>query len=213
MKKLIKMINEDRSAEEIAQRAKMLSENGLLQDYIDKQGDISELSLLCRENAEMIVGKWEQAEPTMWIRREDADTYSAVIVYSGLKGYYMLYRFEILFSEYDKSVLAEYEKACPPPDSILNRKIRELYSLFMSLPLSRATDKCATSDAEIKTLWLKRLEIVGGQVMIYCCDACRFLFEGIGEVKQCPDCGKKLVREATEEEKEEYKRLKEEFQQ
>lgn len=47
--------------------------------------------------------------------------------------------------------------------------------------------------------------------MVYRCDACKFLFERIGEVTQCPDCGKPLVREATDEEKEEYKRLREEF--
>ncbi len=47
--------------------------------------------------------------------------------------------------------------------------------------------------------------------MIYCCDACKFLFERIGEITQCPDCGKVMIREASEAEKEEYKRNKEEF--
>ncbi len=48
--------------------------------------------------------------------------------------------------------------------------------------------------------------------MIYCCNACRFLFERTGEVNQCPDCGKLHIREATEEEKKEFEMLKNEFE-
>jgi rRNA maturation endonuclease Nob1 len=40
--------------------------------------------------------------------------------------------------------------------------------------------------------------------MIYCCDVCHFVFERIGEVDACVDCGKPAVREATQEEKTEY---------
>lgn len=46
--------------------------------------------------------------------------------------------------------------------------------------------------------------------MIYTCDACRFTFERIGEIDQCPDCGKKNIHEANEEEKESYRKYKEE---
>ena len=46
--------------------------------------------------------------------------------------------------------------------------------------------------------------------MIYACDACRFVFECVGEVHECPDCGKQMVREANEEEIEDYKRYQEE---
>lgn len=46
--------------------------------------------------------------------------------------------------------------------------------------------------------------------MIYACDNCHFIFSRISEPEQCPDCGKYTVREANEEEKQEYeKRLKE----
>ena len=40
--------------------------------------------------------------------------------------------------------------------------------------------------------------------MIYACDSCRFIFEWIGQIDRCPDCGKKNIREADEEEKQEY---------
>ena len=40
--------------------------------------------------------------------------------------------------------------------------------------------------------------------MIYACDSCRFIFERIGEIDRCPDCGKKNIREANDEEKQEY---------
>lgn len=40
--------------------------------------------------------------------------------------------------------------------------------------------------------------------MIYACDSCKFVFEHVGEVDRCPDCGKKTIREAGNEEKQEY---------
>jgi len=39
---------------------------------------------------------------------------------------------------------------------------------------------------------------------VYTCDNCRFIFEGLGKVEQCPDCGKFRTRPATEQEQEEY---------
>ena len=42
-------------------------------------------------------------------------------------------------------------------------------------------------------------------LMLYACDACRFLFESDEENKiQCPDCGKKKVRLATPDEIKEF---------
>jgi uncharacterized protein YdhG (YjbR/CyaY superfamily) len=41
--------------------------------------------------------------------------------------------------------------------------------------------------------------------MIYCCDACHFIFERVEEVDACVDCGKPSVREATDAEKDEYR--------
>lgn len=46
--------------------------------------------------------------------------------------------------------------------------------------------------------------------MIYTCNICHFIFERIGEIDQCPDCGKKNIREANDEEKENYRKYKEE---
>ncbi len=37
--------------------------------------------------------------------------------------------------------------------------------------------------------------------MIYACDTCHFVFERVGDCTECPDCGKKTIREATNEEK------------
>ena len=42
--------------------------------------------------------------------------------------------------------------------------------------------------------------------MIYTCDKCRFIFERVGEVDACPDCGKEDIREADETEKEEFQK-------
>ena len=42
--------------------------------------------------------------------------------------------------------------------------------------------------------------------MIYCCENCHFIFARMGEAEACPDCGKPVVREATDEEKREYQR-------
>jgi hypothetical protein len=36
--------------------------------------------------------------------------------------------------------------------------------------------------------------------MIYTCRTCRFTFSRVGEVDDCPDCGKPSIREATPEE-------------
>ena len=46
--------------------------------------------------------------------------------------------------------------------------------------------------------------------MIFACDNRHFLFSRINRPEQCPDCGKYVIRKATEAEKQEYeKRLKE----
>ena len=46
--------------------------------------------------------------------------------------------------------------------------------------------------------------------MIYVCQNCHFLFERIGVCDQCPDCGKDQICEASDPEKAEYAKLKEE---
>ena len=50
-----------------------------------------------------------------------------------------------------------------------------------------------------------------GDEMIYACDACYFLFESDQPVRQCPDCGKFKVREATEQEIAEYRSRQEDL--
>ena len=42
--------------------------------------------------------------------------------------------------------------------------------------------------------------------MIYTCDKCRFIFERVGEVGACPNCGKPSIREADEPERDKYKK-------
>ena len=44
---------------------------------------------------------------------------------------------------------------------------------------------------------------------VYACDNCGFLFSRVGECAQCPDCGKTVIREATPEEKEEFRHRQE----
>jgi len=46
--------------------------------------------------------------------------------------------------------------------------------------------------------------------MIYTCNSCRFTFSRVGEVQSCPDCGKPSIREATDKEKEDYIKYREE---
>jgi ssDNA-binding Zn-finger/Zn-ribbon topoisomerase 1 len=48
--------------------------------------------------------------------------------------------------------------------------------------------------------------------VIYTCTKCRFTFSRAGKVEDCPDCGKQAVREATEKEKEEYKKNRAEYE-
>lgn len=45
--------------------------------------------------------------------------------------------------------------------------------------------------------------------MIYTCNVCHFTFERVGDVDQCPDCGKRNIREANAAEKAEYLEYKE----
>ena len=42
--------------------------------------------------------------------------------------------------------------------------------------------------------------------MIYTCNSCHFTFKWSGKIEACPDCGKLAVREATEKEKDEYRK-------
>ena len=46
---------------------------------------------------------------------------------------------------------------------------------------------------------------------VYVCDNCGFMFIRTGECEQCPDCGKKTVREASPEEKEEFAERQKEY--
>lgn len=46
--------------------------------------------------------------------------------------------------------------------------------------------------------------------MIYTCETCHFTFSQEEDCKQCPDCGKMAVRVATDKEKDDYNRYREE---
>ena len=46
----------------------------------------------------------------------------------------------------------------------------------------------------------------------YICENCLFQFERVGDCQKCPDCGKERVRKATDEEKEDYFKRKQEFE-
>ncbi len=46
---------------------------------------------------------------------------------------------------------------------------------------------------------------------VYICSKCQFAFERTGNVETCPDCGAMSVRYATEAEKSEYMRIREEM--
>lgn len=39
---------------------------------------------------------------------------------------------------------------------------------------------------------------------IFTCDTCHYTFAGQSDCDQCPDCGKKQIRIATEQEQQEY---------
>jgi len=45
--------------------------------------------------------------------------------------------------------------------------------------------------------------------MIYVCEKCRFIFERVGNIDQCPDCGNINIRQANEEETKKYLQIKE----
>ena len=47
--------------------------------------------------------------------------------------------------------------------------------------------------------------------MIYVCEKCHFTFERVGNIEQCPDCGKMNIRQAKEDEIKNYHEIKEEF--
>ena len=47
--------------------------------------------------------------------------------------------------------------------------------------------------------------------MIYVCEKCNFAFERVGNIEQCPDCGKMNIRHANEEEINKYLQIKDEF--
>ena len=42
--------------------------------------------------------------------------------------------------------------------------------------------------------------------MVYACDNCLFVFERVGSVDACPDCGKPAIREADESERDLYRK-------
>jgi len=40
--------------------------------------------------------------------------------------------------------------------------------------------------------------------LIYACEKCKFLFERVGAVEKCPDCGRPCIREANDDEQQTY---------
>ena len=48
-------------------------------------------------------------------------------------------------------------------------------------------------------------------LVVYICAKCLFSFERIGSVDTCPDCGSVNIRQATDEEKSEYLRVRAEM--
>lgn len=47
--------------------------------------------------------------------------------------------------------------------------------------------------------------------MIYVCEKCHFTFERVGNIEQCPDCGKMNIHQANEEEIKKYLEITDEF--
>ncbi len=47
--------------------------------------------------------------------------------------------------------------------------------------------------------------------MIYQCDNCNYVFEAEKDIEQCPDCGKYAIRNATEKEEKDYRRIQDEL--
>jgi len=47
--------------------------------------------------------------------------------------------------------------------------------------------------------------------MIYTCKKCLFMFDRVGLVERCPDCGSENFRPATKDEKEEFENYQREF--
>lgn len=43
--------------------------------------------------------------------------------------------------------------------------------------------------------------------MIYCCEDCGFLFQRVGEIRECPRCERDRIRPATAEEAEQLRLL------
>ena len=48
--------------------------------------------------------------------------------------------------------------------------------------------------------------------MIYTCNSCLFTFRRTRKIEECPDCGKQAVREATDKEKDEFKKNQGEYE-
>lgn len=46
--------------------------------------------------------------------------------------------------------------------------------------------------------------------MIYYCENCKFMFERISEIEQCPDCEKPTIAKADEQQQQEYLACKKE---
>ncbi len=60
---------------------------------------------------------------------------------------------------------------------------------------------------------LKKIVLYNRRVpkMIYTCKKCLFMFDRVGLVERCPDCGSENFRPSTKEEKEEFENYQREF--
>ena len=149
------------------------------------------------------IDKWYPIGENFWLRRTTDHNYLCVQVFPFMEHSFLCYLHVLDITEFEKKSAERYRLNVEYIPEELPDDIRYMYPIAFSQDTEKAREMFAAPTANEKmngfTKWGLRCE-----VMIYACDSCRFIFEWIGQIDRCPDCGKKNIREADEEEKQEY---------
>lgn len=168
MKDLVEMLDTKSSDEQVVRKIYEMHSSGELKDILRLIEDAGNNRTSAFELAREIslqyfgceIGRWYHTDVAFWIKKRNASSFEAVVIYSNIENLYLGYFFEIDTQQLTAEQFASYAAACPPPDDVRGAELRQMYSVMHSLDIASAKDKLATESEEVKNLWLKKYGII-----------------------------------------------------
>ncbi len=164
MKDLVDMLNKGCSDERLVRKIYDMRNSGELTDIIElvecatrRQNNVFEIAdQISLRYFGCEIGQWHRMEENFWLRKMDASTFDAIVVYSGIENFYFAYYFEVKIEEFSPEQIETSMKACPPPDNLQGVELRQMYSVFRTIDFENAKERLSTENVKVKDIWLKK---------------------------------------------------------